>query len=305
MISLKEFLALPMEEVARLVRAAGSQVCVFPNDGTRRWYALEHAGKAGEDPFTAYLEASGHRHVELYRLFFEHGIDTLLAPIFGGDTFKRGEAYMQKVALDGLRRVAEAAEFVRFYDEYHVRVSFYGEYRKALAGIPQADALMAAFEAVSARTRLYAGHRLFYGVFAGEAAGSLAEMAVRSFQETGRVPDQRRMVELYYGEFIEPVSFFIGFEKFCAYDYPLLSTGMEDLYFMVAPSSYLGEKTLREILYDHLYTRRVPDPDYQSVPPGDRHWWKEFYTANQEVVLGTGTLKAGIWVPNQAKNLPE
>ena len=44
MLSLNEFLGLPTEEVARLVHAAGSKVCVFPINGTRRWYLLESDG---------------------------------------------------------------------------------------------------------------------------------------------------------------------------------------------------------------------------------------------------------------------
>ncbi len=79
MVSLNEFLDLPMEEVARLVRAAGAQVCVFPINGTRRWYLLESDG--GDD----YLKRTADRHIEVYRMVFAHGIHTLLAPVFGAD----------------------------------------------------------------------------------------------------------------------------------------------------------------------------------------------------------------------------
>jgi hypothetical protein len=146
---------------------------------------------------------------------------------------------------------------------------------------------------------------LFFGLFANNPTETMAELAIRSFQETGTIPDHHRLVELYYGEYIEPANLYIGFEKFCAFDYPLLATGVEDLYFMVAPSSYLEEKQLRMILYDHLYTRRVDDPEYQSLSSEDRRWLKDFYTSNREVVLGTGVIKAGIWVPNSKLTLPD
>ena len=305
MISLDDFLALPTKDVARLVRAAAPQVCVFPNDGTRRWFMLEHAENITGDLFAAYMVAAVHRHIELYCTFFEHGIDTLLAPIFGGETLKRGDEYIEQLAIKGLLQFAENPEFIRFFDEHQVRVRFYGDYHKKLEEIPQAERIIESFEAVSTRTRTYNGHRLLFGVFANNTTETMAKLAIRSFQETGAIPDHRKLVELYYGEYIEPVNFFIGFEKFCAFDYPLLATGIEDLYFMVAPSSYLEEKQLRLILYDHLYTRRVDDPDFYSLPPEDFRRLKEFYTANKEVVLGTGVIKAGTWIPNSNLTLPE
>ena len=42
------FHTLPRPEVARLVRAAGPKVCVFPINGTRRWFMLEHAPPSGQ-----------------------------------------------------------------------------------------------------------------------------------------------------------------------------------------------------------------------------------------------------------------
>ena len=36
------FLALPAGEVAKIVRGSGSKVCVFPFNGTRRWFLLEY-----------------------------------------------------------------------------------------------------------------------------------------------------------------------------------------------------------------------------------------------------------------------
>ena len=305
MVSLGEFLILPTNEIARLVRTAGSQVCVFPNDGTRRWFMLEHANNVTGDLFAAYQVAGVHRHAELYRIFFDHGIDTLLAPIFGGETLKRGDDYMEKVALNGLLQFAENPEFIHLYDEYQVRVRFYGDYSKHLSGIPRAERIIDAFEAISARTRAHNHHRLFFGLFANNATETMAELAIRSFQETGTIPDHHRLVELYYGEYIEPANLYIGFEKFCAFDYPLLASGVEDLYFMVAPSSYLEEKQLRLILYDHLYTRRVEDPDYYSLSPEDLSWLKEFYKTNKEVVLGTGIIKAGTWIPTSNLTLQE
>lgn len=304
-MDLKTFLELPIKDVASIVRANEPQVCVFPNDGTRRWFILEHAETATEDWYSAYANAAMRRHIELYKLFFDHGVDTMLAPIFGGETLKRGDEYMEQIALNGLLQFAENPEFLRFYDEYQVRVHFYGDYRKHLKGIPQVERVFDAFDTISAKTRAHGRYRLFFGIFGSNATETIAELAVASFQKTGTIPDYQKIVELYYGEYVEPVNLFIGFEKFCAFDYPLLATGIEDLYFMVAPSSFLEEKQLRTILYDHLFSRRIEDPDYESTSPEDMQWWKKFYTTNKSIVLGTGDIKAGIWVPNPNITLPE
>ena len=66
---------------------------------------------------------------------------------------------------------------------------------------------------------------------------------------------------------LPPVELFIGFDKFTVFDMPLLTTGEEDLYFSVSPSPYMTIRQLRAILYDHLYVRRTPEPDYTTLQP--------------------------------------
>ena len=56
MIPFERFLQLPTEEVAALVKATGQKVCVFPVNGTRRWFMLEHAEKIRDDFFEAYMD---------------------------------------------------------------------------------------------------------------------------------------------------------------------------------------------------------------------------------------------------------
>ena len=83
MITFEQFLQLPAEEVAALVRASGQKVCVFPVNGTRRWFLLEHAGEIKDDFFEAYMHLSIKNHVDLCSMLFDHGIDVILAPVFG------------------------------------------------------------------------------------------------------------------------------------------------------------------------------------------------------------------------------
>jgi adenosine tuberculosinyltransferase len=296
MIPLEKFLALPTEQVAQLVRAAGPQVCVFPINGTRRWFMLEHAGNLTGDPVEAYMDISSARHIGIYRMFFDHGIDTLLTPTLGPDILLRGATYMQKIGAAGLARLATGADFLKFYDEYDVRVHFYGDHRKCLA--PTAYAYLSdLFDGVTKKTQDHTRYRLFFGVFANDSAESISEIAINYYRETGRIPNRQDLVERYYGELIEPAGLFIGFDKLSVFDYPLLSLGEEDLYFTVAPSPYMQAKQLREILYDHLYTRRILESDYSTLAPEIQAQMRAFYHANLDGTLGLGEQYAGSWIP--------
>ncbi len=290
------FSKLPTQQVAQLVRESGPKVCVFPINGTRRWFTLEHGGEEWGDPVAAYMDLAGLNHVGLYRLFFEHGLDTLLTPVFGADILQRSDEYVQRVAKDGLRRMADHPTFTNFYDEYDVRVHFYGDYRRGLAGTELAY-LCDLFEAAAERTRGHQRFRLFIGVFASDATQTVAEFSAKYYEEHRSLPDKRQLVEMVYGEYVAPVDFFIGFDRFSAYDMPLLATGQEDLYFTVSPSPYMEQAQLRRILFDHLYTRRAPDPEYGDLPAQELQEIRNFYLSHREYTMGTGKLLHGIWIP--------
>ncbi len=300
-MELETFQSLPVEEVARLVREAGPKACVFPTNGTRRWFMLEHSPAPMEDFVQAYLDVAGRRHIELYRLLFDHGLDMLLTPVFGLYHVERGEGYMQ-IAAEGLARLATHPDFLDFYKAYGVRVRFYGDYRRFFDPTPYAY-ISDLFDEATAQTLAHDRHRLFFGLFAHDATETVAELAVRYYVEHGRVPDKRALVEMYYGEYVEPVDLFIGFSKFRAFDMPLLTTGTEDLYFTVSPSPYLTERQLRGILYDHLYTRRG-EQDYAAMDADDWAWMKGFYRANLERTLGVGTKHKEVWYPLPQVKLP-
>jgi tuberculosinol/isotuberculosinol synthase len=296
MITLDEFLALPTEKVANLVRAAGPQVCVFPINGTRRWFMLEYGDRQWDDPIGAYMDIASANHILLCKLVFDHGIDTLLTPTLGPDILLRGEEYMARIGSEGLARLAQGPDFMKFYAEYDVRVHFYGDHRKALASSPYAH-LSDLFDQAAERTRNHKRFRLFFGIFGNDVAEAVAEFAVKYYQQHGKSPDRRAIVAMYYGEYVEPATFFIGFDKFSAFDYPLLNLGEEALYFTVSPSLYLSQRQLRLILYDYLYARSAPEPDYDTLSPQAKTRMRAFYRANEENVFGLGVLYDGIWYP--------
>lgn len=303
-MSLEKFRQLPTEQVARLVRETGQKVCVFPLNGTRRWFMLEHPDLAAMDSGKVFLQISGQRFIEICTMFFDHGIDTVLTPTFGPELIGRGEKYMQLV-LTGIAWFVQKA-FLTFYDDYQVRVRVYGDARRYLQDAVYTHALDA-FEEIAQRTADHRRHRLFFGICAHDATETVAEIAVRFYQEHGHLPNRRQIVEAYYGEYVEPVDLFIGFaDRPAVFDMPLVAVGNEDLYFTVAPSPYLDVHNLRAILYDHLYARQVDEASYAELSPEDWQTLADFYTLNRQHVMGLGHHhKSGhFWYPLPQVELP-
>ncbi len=296
-MDVETFVNLSTLEIAHLVRAAGPKVCAFPVNGTRRWFMLERASQPDDEQVDAYLDTTSEAHVALYATLFDHGIDTVLAPVFGPDLMERGNQYAE-MAMQGLARLANHPTFLNFYHDYGVRVGFYGDYRKALANTSHAY-LSGLFEGISLQTAANNQHRILFGVCANDAVETVGEIAVRYYVDTGRIPDKRTLIRQYYGMDVSPLSFFIGFDKFSVFDIPLITNGDEDLYFTVSPSLYLSEQQLREILYDHLYTRRMEETDYSDLTPDDVEAIRTFYRANQGKTLGVGAIhpRGGFWYP--------
>lgn len=301
MLTFEEFLQLPSQEVAGLVRESGPKVVVFPINGTRRWFILEHGQEQWDDPAEAYIDQVGRQTIALNRLIFDHGIHTLLIPVLGYEMLETRENYMEQLGARGLARIASHPDFLSFYQEYEVRVRFYGDYRPKMLSTPYAH-LLDIFDESMERTRQNDRHRLFYGVFADDATPALARLSIQYHHEHGAVPDKQTLIQLYYGEPLPPADIFIGFDKFAVYDYPLLSCGQEDLYFTAAPSLYMTERQFRAILYDHLYLRKASQLQYETLSAQTWKHLHQFYRDYRHVTLGTGQLTNGIWLPQLGRD---
>jgi tuberculosinol/isotuberculosinol synthase len=289
-----------------VVRAHGPKVCVFPINGTRRWFMLEYPEEAEKGAWESYMTITWQRQIELYKLFFDHGVDTLLTPVFGPDLLERGEEY-RSIIEPGLLWLSQNEDLLNFYDAYDVRVRVYGDARRYLHRTPYAHVLET-FEDLGARTSQHGSHRLFFGICAHDAAETVAAIGVDFYRERGRLPNKREIVEAYYGEYLPPVDLFIGFDRLAVFDMPLIATGSEDLYFTVSPSPYLGEQTLRSILYDHVFARRIDDANYEELSAEDWETLKEFYALNRGHVLGIGSrdVNGKYWYPRpQVTLLPQ
>ena len=298
MIPFEQFLQLPTEDVAALVRASGQKVCVFPVNGTRRWFMLEHASEIKDNFFEAYMDASIKNHVDLCAMLFEHGIDIILAPVFGRELMRRGDEYTQRVGIDGLVRTSTDDSYRQFFEQYDVRVRFYGDYQNVLTGTPYEYALSSMYDVTEA-TKDNKSFRLLFGVFADEFTETLSRLSVEHYLAQGSIPDKQTLIRKYYGEELPPVSLFIGFDKFSVFDMPLLGTGEEDLYFSLSPSPYMTKHQLRAILYDHLYIRPTAEPDYTKLTAEELNWLRDYYRKNKDYAFGVGKLKFHLWIPER------
>ena len=288
-----QFLNLPAEKVADIVRAGGSKVCVFPFNGTRRWFLLEYGRDLDGDAVQNYIELTTQGYINAYKLVFDHGIDIIVAPVFGGEIMNRGDEYMREVGTS-MELLATHPAFIEFYEAHDIRVHFYGDYRKQLRKTPYTN-ICDSFDKITKETAQNTKRRLFYGVWADASTETIAELSVKHFQETGEIPTRRDLIEEYYGEYIEKADIFIGFEKFNVFDYPMLGWGEESLYYTIAPSLYMNSRQLKNILYDYVYLRPVQDPDYYTMPEKDFEAMRQFYKLNREVTFGVGEMRGGIW----------
>jgi len=289
----EKFINLSTDELAKLVRGDRTKTCVFPFNGTRRWFLLEYGREFNGDAAKNYVELTTQGYIAVYKLIFDHGLDNIVAPVFGGEIFNRGEEYMREIGAS-MSLLATHPVFVEFYKEYDVRVHFYGDYRRQLQDTPYVY-ICDSFDEITRQTMHHKGRALFYGVCADDATVTISELAIKYYQDTGRHPTRRELIEQYYGEYIEKADIFIGYEKFNVFDYPMLGWGEESLYYTVAPSLYMNKRQLRNILYDHLYLRPVQDPDYLTMPEEDFDAMREYYEANREVTFGIGEMRGGIW----------
>jgi hypothetical protein len=293
MTDLDTFVHLSDNEIARLVSEQGQQVCVFPISGIQRWYTMEYGNQVNGDLASQYMNEITKKLLDIYGLFFSQGIHTLVSPLHG---LARDDGE-QDSSLRRLEILTTHTDFLYFYNKFNVRVHFFGDYRRQLAGTSYSY-LSDQFERLSRYTRKNTRHRLFYGLFTGNAAENIADLSVRHFIRTGQVPDRHTLMELYYGEAIEAADLFIGFDTFNPADYPLLDFAEENMYFSAAPSFYLTKEQIRRILHDRLHQRDRKELDDAQLSDTELAALKDFYRAQRNTTLGLGHMRPCTWIPS-------
>ena len=303
------FQNLSTPEVAAIVREHVRTV-VFAAGGTTRWFILNYLDGWPTDMsyWQGYLRQDGQRFLEIARTFFGHGVHTLFThAVVPGQLEGKGEEYLHLALTTGMERIAGSPEFLHFYEEYGVRVRFFGDYRQVLAS-SQYGGTLARFDEIEKRTRANERHRLYWGFNSKEdQITPVLELAVQFYRDHGRVPSREEVIELYYGEPVEPVDIFISFNRpKTARLMPPLLESRADLYFMIGLSFDFSQSQLRSILYDHLYARKRQHRDYSELSADAFPEMQAFYRLNQGRVIGIGRHyeSGAIWHPMPQVRLP-
>jgi adenosine tuberculosinyltransferase len=265
----------------------------WPFNGTRRWYLLNRGRPPDTEDYVATLIR---RQAELHQLIFAHGISVIMAPGFGEELLARGTDYTRLV-LGSLLRLAEDPVYQEMFS-CGVRIRFYGDFAEVL-DTPNFRPILQECARLTYDTASGDGPLLLIGLFADAPYPTLARLSVEIAARRGRPPDRRELIEAYYGLDVPDLSLYLGFAQPALFDVPLVATGREDLYTTLTPSPDLTEVQLREILYDHLVTRRTPDPDYATLSAEARAALTEYNERYSGTTLGVGHIDpiTRVWTP--------
>jgi adenosine tuberculosinyltransferase len=265
----------------------------WPFNGTRRWYLLHRSRHPNTDDYVVTLIR---RQAELHRLIFAHGISVIMAPGFGKELLARGTDYTRLV-LGGLLRLAEDPVYQEMFS-CGVRIRFYGDFAEVL-DTQTFRPILQECARLTSDTASGDGPLLLIGLFADAPYPTLARLSVKIAARRGRPPERRELIEGYYGLDVPDLSLYLGFAQPALFDVPLVATGREDLYTTLTPSPDLTEVQLREILYDHLVTRRIPDPDYETLSAEARLALTEYNERYSGITLGVGRIDpiTRVWTP--------
>ncbi len=286
-IALPDFLQLPTEQVAAMIRGL---TLGLPIDGTRRWFLLHYPEIWDAEEYKA---LTAKQIVAEFMLLFDHGVETILVPAFGGELLSRGEEYVNEM-MEGMARLACHPTFAQFYQTYNARVRFYGDWRRQIKDLPGAEALMAALD--NCQATLNSGpRRILYGLWADDMLASVVD----DLHNQEKIEFTREaIVARYYGEYVRPTDIYIGFGRPTVFDVPMLVTSQTDLYYTVVPSLDLDARLFRMIVWDH-FAGRWAQQEWNGLTEEDFAALRDFYATHHDQVLGLGETDeaTGIWYP--------
>jgi hypothetical protein len=299
----RKFTSLSPAEIAALVRKHGRpKVGVFVPDGTKRLgLALSNALPGTDDFLSRTATLSIQYAQDNLRVFFDHGLETLLVPMFSKSVLARGERYRQDVALKILEMLFRSEDWLEFYRTYQIQVRVYGD--KDFLREVGCRVALPWIAATQELTVQHQRHILLYGIGGDPWVGAgLAELGVRFFQERGRMPTYEEQVEAYYGKPVKPADFFIMSTKLSgAGALPPLICGRETaMYFLIAPGVWaLTPEVYKEIVYDLIFLRNYHEPEgvARTSALQQAEALQDYYTSWRTVVIGLGRIIGGTWTP--------
>lgn len=299
------FLKMPAPEIANLILAQKRpQLGVFVPDGSRRLVlALTDVDPSSESFYRLSATLPARYLLESLKVFFSHGLPTLLVPILSSSVLKRGGRYNRLTALTGLELLFASDEWLQFYQEYDIRVRVYGNL--SLLHGSECQPALDWIEATVQKTAVHQTHTLYFAIGESATLGEgVAEMGVRFFQENGRLPTLPEQICYYYGEPLPTADFFIMTSKMSGMGAlpRFLVNGDTELYFLPAAGAMgLNTHTWRLILHDMLFARMGLHGKHvqEALSGAERAALNAIYHDEMQSVIGLGEQIGNIWVAKQ------
>jgi hypothetical protein len=284
-----EFLGWSSEKVSAFTQ---DMTILLSTSGTSRWYFLEHGdtSRGYDEPelFETYGRLVIERVMDIAGFIFNDGVQTLLITGFAGGQGTRNEEYLANMRW--VYRLLADDTTAQYYAQHQIGVKFRGDWPGLLNSL-QAEDLSVDFQKIEQSTGEHLQRQLIWYVRDDYIPHSLAEV-VQEALTNGQLPDHQALVTAYYGRPIRQIDILIGNNKpsLPGVMPPLLP--VRDLYFTVSPITYLQHRTWRRILYDHLFARRGHFRNFKAMTGEETAEMKQFYTENQEEILGLGRYHA-------------
>lgn len=291
--SINDFMTLSTYSVSSLLEKKGNPCSgVFIADGNRRMVMCKTGLKPNSEEFYfAYARYFVESLKKSLQLFFSHGLKYLFFPLFGPSLLVRRNNFQSITIPIVYNELFVGKKWLRFYNDNGIRLKVYGDLdRLSEIDVNNLNKKQGILEAVK-RTASNAKHTLLFGFMADNTQGmEIPNQIVQFYLSYKRVPTQKEMIELYYGEDIPMVDFIILSNKLSGQGAfpPLVSTQKAKMYFLPVPGfEALDEKMFRRILFDLIYVQninRLPEYEEDAVECVDE--LNELFSNCKQEVIG-------------------
>jgi phosphoglycolate phosphatase-like HAD superfamily hydrolase len=308
--TLEDFLDLSDAEVSAFVTSSTEgRVGVLVPDGNRKAGLVLWGLDPSKKDFDKDLFNGIHsKFMTVVKSFYESGVRTLFIPLLMHTNFDRGKAYMEAAMSDGLNHLFIGEDWLSFYEEFGIRVRFYGDlgYVKDRGY----DKLITWMEALEERTGANNKATLFFGVACNRSKEEvrLVQLGMEHHARTGTQPTKEDLISAYYGTDVPEVGFFVRPTEVRDSDVQpiLVSASRTQMYFPVCPMILLTKTAVRTILFDLIFNR-VASGGKKMYSASDLSTTKlikvrEYYLANMEKILGVGQREGPFWLPTDGTN---
>lgn len=299
---LDEFQKIGRQEIAEIVKQKGQPKTVaIMLDGTRRMLKVEPGYHDDqwlyhEDHITGLIDKS----IEIADIFLDCGVTTVIGPLASLGNLNRKN--FMPLGLERLLKPLLNEHSLSVCQKHNASLTFYGDldHAHSMPGGEIIDLYSEKLKGVNPKNPQK--HILIgLGFSTDRETEIVANLAIDHFQKTGERPNQNELIKEYFGFDVSPIDIFIRTNEVKASGglTPLLTQHDTQMYFPVSPGIIsLSETTIRNILFDYLYSRVLSHGMHEHSPITDDEAdvVKEFYHQHKDEVLGLGKRIGDMWI---------